>query len=94
MTAIEGMYVNLIDKIDVLADAVCAIDTGEVWSKFTCEEIEALAEVLIAAGNNHAAGFIISEHADGDVDEEDQHNEIYVDRRDALARAINQRGTT
>ena len=79
MTAIEGMYVNLIDKIDVLADAVCGMDTGEVWSKFTCEEIEALAEVLIAGFQDYAAVFIISEHAYGDVDEEDQHHDIYLE---------------
>lgn len=52
------------------ADVLLGIDNGGTWGSFTCTEIEALADIFRAAGRDDVAGFIISEHAESDEDDD------------------------
>lgn len=54
------------DAVATMAERLHGIDTGEVWGKFTCSEVESIADVLEAFGHADAAAFIIAEHAEGD----------------------------
>lgn len=54
------------NEVGLAADVVKQVDTGEVWCKFTCSEIEAIADVFRAADRHDAAVFIVDEHADSD----------------------------
>jgi len=65
-------YARVTEAIDAMAERLAGIDTGEVFSSFTCGEIESVAQVLRVAGHDDTADFIIREHALGD-DEGDEH---------------------
>ena len=56
-----------------LADVLERVDTGEVFGNFTCDEVDALADVLRIAGREQAADFVIGEHARSDEDPNDRH---------------------
>jgi hypothetical protein len=71
---------ELDQALQEMAERFQFVDTGDVWNRFTCLEIEAIAEVLRLAGYVEVADFVIGEHARGDFDTEDMHHGIWYGR--------------
>jgi hypothetical protein len=70
--------VFLHSEVALLAEKMHGLDTGEVFSKMTCSEAQALADVLAAGGHPEVGEFVVSQHAMGDVDSDDTHHDIYL----------------
>jgi hypothetical protein len=66
-TAVEGM-----------ADTLMTLDCGDVFSGMTCGEMDSIATVFVVAGRMDAAGHVVMMHAEGDYEEEDEHNDVYL----------------
>lgn len=63
----------LMNEVQLAADVVNGIDNGDhLWCKFTCSEIEAVADVFRAADRHDTAVFITDQHAE--CDEPDDHH--------------------
>ena len=60
------------------AQVMGKLDTPGTWETFTCQELEATADLARAAGREDVAGMMIHLHALGDYDQEDQHHELYL----------------
>lgn len=58
------------NEVQLAGPVMQGIDNGGTWGSFTCTEIEALADIFTAAGRADVAGFIISEHAESDEDDD------------------------
>lgn len=72
----SGESLSLTDAVAVMAERMAAMDTDDVWLHFTCGEIEAVADVLRAAGHDDVAAFIVSEHAIHDDVDDDFHGGV------------------
>lgn len=59
--------------VENMAYVLLGIDTGDVWQRFSCSEIEAIADVLTEAGHKDAAAFILGEHAEHDEPGDEHH---------------------
>ncbi len=71
--SVEGMYVELLAKIEKVADVFDGMDIGnEVFQAFSCNEIEILWDMFDTAGYRDTANQILEWHAEGD-DEGDEH---------------------
>ena len=49
---------------------------------FSCEEIESIAGLYRAAGQDHTAKEVITAHATGDDDVDDEHHDLYLKYQD------------
>lgn len=69
-------------KLDTLIEAMWGLDSDTFWGGMTCEEVEALADVM--AEHNRRGQFvadaIIERHGLWDDDEDDLHHEFHVPR--------------
>ena len=88
------MYVAVSKTIDDMADVLLGLDNPDLWGGFSCIEVESIATVLRIVGNDNTADFIIGLHAWADCDEEDQHHDLYLERRKEEGYVDEQGGTS
>ena len=67
-----------LEALEWWAQVMGGLDTPGTWETFTCQELEATADLARAAGRGDVAGMMIHLHALGDYDQEDQHHELYL----------------
>ncbi|GIE98950.1 hypothetical protein [Paractinoplanes rishiriensis] len=76
----------LITAVDELARLLDGIDTGDVFSSFTCSELDGIATVLAIAGHQDTAAFVIAQHAMGDEFDATGEDDSGFDAHAAVAR--------
>lgn len=71
---------HLFSAAQGVADVIDGINqlNGELWTRLTCFEANAFADLLMAAGRDYVAAALIFEHAYADDHEGDEHTEIGV----------------
>jgi hypothetical protein len=82
MTELPGTYpapdphnTELTDAVHRLAEMAAEMGTGDTWGSWNCGEIEALADVFRAVGEDDVADFVVEEHSVSD-DSGDQHYQM------------------
>lgn len=58
-------------------------EDADLFSRMTCGEVDALANVFRTAGHGGLADAITEAHARGDEDASDAHHNIYTDLRES-----------
>jgi hypothetical protein len=69
---------KLAHAVDHMADTLKGLDFGNTFGSMTCEEVESIAAVLAVAGHVDAAAHVLMMHGDGDSDEGDVHEDVYL----------------
>lgn len=75
-TSAQAQLDQLTEALGAMATALHQVDTGDVFCKLNCGEIEPIVAVLRLAGREQAATFVLHEHAVGDDDPDDVHAEL------------------
>ncbi|MFF2053857.1 hypothetical protein ACFVU2_19790 [Leifsonia sp. NPDC058194] len=75
-TSAQAQLDQLAEALGEMATALHRVDTGDVYCKLNCGEIESIVAVLRLAGRGPAATFVLHEHAVGDDDPDDVHAEL------------------
>lgn len=73
-----------------LADVARLMGDCEALTGMSCHEVEAIADVLRAAGAEDAADIIVEAHSTGDDDPDDSHHSAYLAYRNEHARISDQ----
>jgi hypothetical protein len=55
------------DAVARFAATLARVDTGGLFNHFTCDEIDAFADMLQAFGHDETADYILSQHSAGDT---------------------------
>ncbi|MDQ1113950.1 hypothetical protein QE418_003398 [Microbacterium testaceum] len=69
----------VLGAVHVLASIALGMYDAESLGGLQCVEVEAIADVLRAAGHDESAATIVEAHAHGDDDEHDEHHDRYVE---------------
>lgn len=73
---------KLAHAVDYMARILKGLDIGNAFGSMSCEEVESIAAVLAVAGHVDAAAHVLMMHGDGDSDEGDLHQDVYLALRE------------
>ena len=69
---------KLATAVDHMAEVLLGLDIGGTFAGMACDEAESIAEVLAVAGRMDAAAHVLMMHGEGDMDEDDAHEDVYL----------------
>lgn len=77
----SGDLLFLWNEVHRAGEDMRRIDPGSVFGSMTCSEVQSLADVFAAAGDQKTHDFIMESHAYGDDDPDDEHHDRYLEIR-------------